>query len=110
MDYSSDNFCSDGTVTDRRYFDIESVLSNLEIKYSIYGKNDSSDTLVTNVAPIDQATNIDMTYCSSVVLQEMVSKIARSNARTPLPAGLSRILLEYKEFHRSRYRKLCRLI
>jgi UDP-3-O-[3-hydroxymyristoyl] glucosamine N-acyltransferase len=39
---------------------------------------------VTNVAPVDKATNNDMAYCSSVILPEMVPIISRSNAKVIL--------------------------
>ena len=67
-----------------RYRSIDSILSNLGIKHTTYGRKKPIDTLVSNVSALNKATNYDLSFCSSKELQETCLAITRSRAKVIL--------------------------
>jgi UDP-3-O-[3-hydroxymyristoyl] glucosamine N-acyltransferase len=66
-------------------FDVDSILSDLEIKYSIYNsKEDFDSTSVYNVTDMKRASNEALSFCSSDDVEKAIVAISRCNAKVIL--------------------------
>ncbi len=74
-------------------FNVQSILSDLHIRYSIYCAKDSCDTRIKNVAAINKAANNDLTFCSSDEPDKVCSALAKTNAKVILCNNLFRNML-----------------
>jgi hypothetical protein len=66
-------------------FDVDSILSDLEIKYSIYNsKEDFDSTSVYNVTDMKRSSNEALSFCSSDDVEKAIVAISRCNAKVIL--------------------------